>query len=71
VTANLADGCAVVFAEIGKRFEVGCEATGQPHQFHIPLRLSLRVPTGLNRKRPTGTVPTEAVGRKTLPLADA
>jgi hypothetical protein len=46
--ADIADANAVVVAEIGNGFEIRCQTSGEPHQFHIVLRFAFQSPTGLN-----------------------
>src|ERR1700737_3443198 len=47
LTADLADGLAVVLAEIGYRLEVRHQASGQPHQLDVALALPLQAPARL------------------------
>src|ERR1700738_1710111 len=47
LTADLADGLAVVLAEIGYRLEVRHQAAGQPHQLDVALALPLQAPARL------------------------
>src|ERR1700692_887504 len=48
LTAGLADGLAVVLAEIGYRLEVPDQAAGQPHQLDVALALRLQAPARLH-----------------------
>src|ERR1700694_1899253 len=48
LTADLADGLAVVLAEIGYRLEVRHQAAGQPHQLDVALALPLQAPARLH-----------------------
>ena len=40
-SAYIADARAVVPPEVSDRFEVRCQASCEPHQFHIALRFTL------------------------------
>src|SRR6202158_4729314 len=44
LTADLADGLAVVLAEIGYRLEVRHQAAGEPYQLDVALALPLQTP---------------------------
>ena len=46
--ADLADGFAVVLAEVGDRLVVGNQAPGQPHHFHVATGLALVAAARLN-----------------------
>src|SRR6266436_6639380 len=48
LTADLADGLAVVLAEIGYRLEVRHQAAGQPYQLDVALALPLQAPARLH-----------------------
>ncbi|MNQ60182.1 hypothetical protein D3C85_744530 [compost metagenome] len=48
LAADAPDGFAVVFAEVGDGLEVRHQATGQPHQFDIALRLALKASARLD-----------------------
>jgi hypothetical protein len=48
LTADSSDGLAVVFSEVGDGLEIRRQSPGQPHQFDIALRLSLKAPVRLN-----------------------
>ena len=47
LTADPADGLAVVLAEIGYCLEVRLQAAGQPHQFDVALALPFQAPVRL------------------------
>src|SRR6185369_17944707 len=47
--ADLADGAAVVLAEIGDRLVVGHKAARQPHHFNVAQSLALKSPARLNQ----------------------
>lgn len=44
LAAHFADRGAVVLTEVGDGLEVGSQATGQPHQLDVALRLVLQAP---------------------------
>jgi hypothetical protein len=46
--AYAANGCSVVFAEIGNCFKVRSQAASQAHQLNIALRFALQALAGLN-----------------------
>lgn len=46
--ADAADARAVAVAEVGNGLEVGRQTSGEPHQFHIALRLALQPAAGLD-----------------------
>jgi hypothetical protein len=46
--AHVADGTAVVAAEIGNGLEVRREPTGEPHQLDVALALAFQAAAGLN-----------------------
>src|ERR1700738_3749618 len=48
LAADLADGLAVVLAEVGYRLEVWHQAAGQPHQLNVALALPLQAPARLH-----------------------
>src|SRR6266853_5993192 len=48
LTADLADGLAVVLAEVGYRLEVWHQAASQPHQLNVALALPLQAPARLH-----------------------
>ncbi|MND42846.1 hypothetical protein D3C80_336300 [compost metagenome] len=48
LTADALNGFAVVFAEVGDGLEVRHQATGQPHQFDVALRLAFKAPARLD-----------------------
>ena len=48
LTANLADGLAVLIAEIGYRLEVRHQPASQPHQLDVALALPLKAPARLH-----------------------
>src|SRR5580704_19288979 len=47
LTADPADGLAIVLAEVGYCFEVRHQAAGQPNQLDVALALPLQAPTRL------------------------
>ena len=48
LAADLADGLAIVLAEVGYRLEVRHQAPGQPNQFDVALALTLQPPARLH-----------------------
>src|SRR3954452_426240 len=48
LTANLADGLAIVLAEVGYRLEVGHQPAGQPNQLDVALALPFQTPARLH-----------------------
>ena len=48
LAADVADGLAVVLAEVGDGLEVRHQAAGQPHQLDVALRLALQAPARLD-----------------------
>ena len=48
LAADLADGLAIVLAEIGYRLEVRHQTPGQPHQLDVALALPLQAPARLH-----------------------
>src|SRR5262245_20294065 len=46
--ANLADGLAIVLAEVGNRLVIGNKPAGEPHQLDVACRLPLEPPARLN-----------------------
>src|SRR6266403_4730289 len=48
LTADLADGLAIVFPEVGYRLEVRHQAAGQPNQLDVALALPLQAPARLH-----------------------
>src|SRR5271156_4852410 len=48
LTTNLADGLAVVLAEVGYRLEVRHQPAGQPNQLDVALAFSLQAPARLH-----------------------
>src|SRR5450830_1022695 len=47
LSADIGDGTAVIFAEVGDGLEVRRQMSGQPHQFNVTLRFSLQATAGL------------------------
>src|SRR5205823_14358194 len=48
LAANLADGLAIVLAEVGYGLEVRHQPAGQPHQLDVALALPLQTPARLH-----------------------
>ena len=48
LSAHIADGQTIVLAEVGNRFEVRHQSTGQPHQFDVASRLTLKAAARLD-----------------------
>jgi hypothetical protein len=48
LAADLADGLAIVLAEVGYGLEVRHQAAGQPNQFDVALALALQAPARLH-----------------------
>jgi hypothetical protein len=48
LTADLADGLAIVLPEVGYHLEVRHQAAGQPNQFDVALALALQAPARLH-----------------------
>jgi hypothetical protein len=48
LTADLADGLAIVFPEVGYGLEVRHQATGQPNQLDVALALPFQAPARLH-----------------------
>jgi hypothetical protein len=44
--ADVADRLAIIPAEIGDGLEIGCEASQQPHHFHIAVGFAFQLPAG-------------------------
>ena len=47
-SAHIADGQTIILAEVGNRFEVRHQSTGQPHQFDVASRLTLKAAARLD-----------------------
>ncbi len=45
---GIADGQTIILAEVGNRFEVRHQSTGQPHQFDVASRLTLKAAARLD-----------------------